>query len=179
MGLGSIGHLMNTLQIDRVVKAIVDGEEDYAEIAARAEVESSELGPYVEVVDRAISLMRGFYKFGHENMKPSHLPPPKNPYYDATKALDVQLGEYYAFEAVQRKGITRERCVWTCGQLGLAPERAETAIDNVIMPWREANGWRTYVRVESGDRYILQDKPPVKLKRHLERLLESLAEPRG
>ncbi len=169
---------MNTLQAERTVKAIVDGIDDYAEIAAQAGVEPPELVKYDEVVDRAISLMRGFYKYGHENMKPAGLPPPKNPYFDKDKGIDAQAPEYFAHEAVQRNNMDRERCIFTCGQFGLDAVAAETAIDNVIMPWREANGWRTYVRVESEGRYVLQDKPPVKLKRHLERLLEQLAAPR-
>ena len=172
--MDSIGGLMNTLQADRTVKAIVDGVEDYAEIAAQAGVEPTELVEQSETVDRAIQLMRGFYKYGHENMKPAGLPPPKNPYFDSAKGIDAQSPEYYAYEAVQRGNIDRERCVWTCGQLGLESDAAETAIDNVCMPWRETNGWRTYVRVEEGGRFVLQDKPPVKLKRHLERLLEQL-----
>jgi hypothetical protein len=175
MGLGSIGGPMEKLQADRIVKAIVDGGDDYAKIAGQAGIAPIELLKYVEVVDRAISLMRGFYKFGHENMQPAGMPPPKNPYFDAGKTIDAQAPEYYAFEAVQRGGIERERCIWTCGQLGLEPAAAETAIDNVIMPWREANGWRTYARMDAGGRYVLQDKPPVKLKRHLDRLLEQLA----
>jgi hypothetical protein len=165
---------MNTLQADRVVKAIVDGVDEYAEIADRSGVEPTTLVKHDEVVDRAIQLMRGFYKYGHENMKPAGLPPPKNPYLNAEKGIDAQSPEYYAYEAVQRGNIDRERCIWTCGQLGLEADAAETAIDNVSMPWREANGWRTYVRVVEGGRFVLQDKPPVKLKRHLERLIEQL-----
>jgi hypothetical protein len=75
---------------------------------------------------------------------------------------------------VQRGNINHERAVWTCTQLGLKKEAADTAIDNVCMPWRDANGWRTYVRREANGRYVLQDKPPVKLKRHLERMCRSL-----
>jgi hypothetical protein len=172
--MDSIGGLMNTLQADRVVKAIVDGVDEYAKIAELAGIDPTELVTYEEVVDRAIQLMRGFYKYGHENMKPAGLPPPKNPYFNPETGIDVQCAEYYAYEAVQRGNINRERCIWTCGQLGLEAEEAETAIDNVIMPWRETNGWRTYVRVEEGGRFVLQDKPPVKLKRHLGRLLEQL-----
>ena len=167
---------MDALQADRVIKTIVDGVDDYAEIAAQAGVEPSELVEHAEVVDRAIQLMRGFYKYGHENMKPAGMPPPKNPYFDVEKQIDAQPPEYYAYEAVQRGNINRERCLWTCGQLGLEPDLAGTAIDNVIMPWREPNGWRTYVRVGEDGRYVLQDKPPVKLKRHIERLIEKLSE---
>lgn len=170
----SIGGLMNTLQADRVVKAIVDGVDEYAEIAAHSGVEPTELVQHAEVVDRAIQLMRGFYKYGHENMKPAGLPPPKNPYFNAVKGIDEQPPEYYAFEAVQRNNIDRERSIWTCGQLGLDAAVAETAIDNVCMPWRDANGWRSYARVEQDGCFVLQDKPPVKLKRHLERILEKL-----
>jgi len=165
---------MNTLEADRVLKAIVDGVSDYAEIAIRADVDPVELVKHSEVLDRAIQLMRGFYKYGHENMKPAGLPPPRNPYFDAEIELDAQQPEYYAYEAVQRGNINRERAVWTCGQLGLNKEDAEKAIDNVCMPWRKANGWRTYVCQEAGGRYVLQDKPPVKLKRHLEMMHSSL-----
>lgn len=157
------------------MKAIVDGEDDYGRIAARARVEPVELVEYAEVVDRAIQLMSGFYKYGHENMKPAGMPPPRNPYFDAEKQIDAQPAEYYAYEAVQRGNVDCDRCLLVCGQLGLEPAAAEMAIDNVSMPWREANGWRTYVRVEENGRHVLQDKPPAKLKRHLERLLEKLA----
>jgi len=174
--MDSIGGLMNTLQADRIVKAIVDGVEAYAEIARRADVEPAELVKHDEVVDRAIQLMRGFYKYADENMKPAGLPPPRNPYFDSEKGIDAQSPEYYAYEAVQRGNIDRERCIWTCGQLGLEAEDAEMAVDNVCMPWREANGWKTYVRVEEAGRFVLQNKPPVKLKRHLGRLLEQLVD---
>jgi hypothetical protein len=172
--MDSIGALMNELQAERIMKAIVDGVEEYAEIAARAGAEPADLVEQAEVLDRAIQLMRGFYKYGHENMKPAGLPPPKNPYFDGGKGLEEQGAEYFAYEAVQRNNMDRARCIWTCGQLGLDADAAETAIDNVCMPWRAANGWRTYVREVAG-RYVLQDKPPVKLKRHLERFLEALS----
>lgn len=165
---------MNKLEIDRVVKAIVDGEDKYARIAELSGVDATELVKYSELLDRAISLMNGFYKFGHENMKPAGLPPPPNLYFNMEKGLDEQSPEYYAFEAVQRNQITRERAIWTCGQLGLAEDQIETAIDNVIMPWREVNGWRSYAQLSEKGGYILQDKPPVKLKRHLDRLLQEL-----
>lgn len=165
---------MNTLQADRVVKAIVDGVNEYSVIAKRAEVDPVELVAHEEVLDRAIQLMRGFYKYGHENMKPAGLPPPKNPYFDAEKGIDAQSPEYFAYEGVQRGNANRERCVWLCRQFGLDSDAAERAVDNVIMPWREANGWRTYVREEEDGRYVLQDKPPVKLKRHLGQILQAL-----
>jgi hypothetical protein len=175
--MDSIGGLMTTLQIDRIIKAVVDGVDSYALIAEQAGVEPAELVNVDKALDQAIALLRGFYKFGHENMKPAGMPPPKNPYFDTDKGIDEQAPEYYAYEAVQRGSVDRERCLWICGQLGLDPDTAETAIDNVMMPWRKANGWRTYVRVEPGGRYVLQDKPPVKLKRHLDRLLKTLAQP--
>lgn len=173
-GMTSISSPMNTVQADRVVKAIVDGVEAYTEIEARADVEPTELAERAAVLNRAIRLMRGFYKYADENMKPAGLPPPGNPYFNPEKGVDAQLPEYYAFEALQRNGMDRARCIWTCGQLGLEAAAAETAIDNVSMPWREANGWKTYVREEAG-KYILMNQPPVKLKRHLERILDQLA----
>lgn len=172
----SIAGLMEKLQADRVVKAIVDGVESYAELATRADIEPTELVGHAATIDRAIQLMRGFYKYADENMKPAGLPPPPNPYLDKSKGIGEQAPEYYAFEAVQRNNMDRRRCVWTCGQLGLEDEAAAgTAIDNVCMPWREANGWKTYVREENGT-YILQNMPPVKLKRHIDRVLKELAE---
>lgn len=165
---------MNAIEADRVLKAVVDGATDYAEIAKRSNVDPVDLAEHADVLDRAIQLMRGFYKYGHENMKPAGLPPPRNPYYDAAKEVDSQSPEYFAYEAVQRGNINLERAVWTCGQLGLNKEDAEEAIDTVCMPWREANGWRTYVRLEADGRCVLQDKPPVKLKRHLARVHQSL-----
>ncbi len=173
VAVGNIGGLMNKLQVDRIVKAIVDGVENYAQIAARAGVEPAELVKHDAVIDRAIQLMRGFYKYADENMKPAGLPPPPNPYWDKATGIDEQCPEYYAFEAVQRNGMDRERSVWTCGQLGLEAGAAETAIDNVCMPWREANGWKTYAR-ETDGKFVLMNRPPVKLKRHLDRLLDQL-----
>ncbi len=174
--MDSIGDLMDILQADRVMKAIVDGVGGYAEIAERAGVDPVGLVQYEEVLDRAIQLMRGFYKYAHENMKAAGLPPPRNPYFSSENAIDEQSPEYFAYEAVQRGNANRERCLWTCGQFGLEPDEAEIAIDNVIMPWREANGWRTYVREDADGRYVLQDKPPVKLKRHLDQILRKLTE---
>lgn len=169
---------MNNLQIDRLVKAIVDGEDAFVILAERAEIEPAELVKFQPEVDRAISLMSGFYRFADEEMAPAGLPPPKNQYYNIDLPLGEQVPEYYAFEAVQRGSIDRERCVWTVGQFGLDEATAETAIDNVIMPWREANGWRTYAREHADGKYVLQNRPPVKIKRHLERLMVVLGEER-
>ena len=165
---------MNTLKADRVVKAVLDGVEAYAVIAERAGVEPVELVEHAETLDRAIQLARGFYKYADENMKPAGLPPPRNPYLDQTKGIEEQPAEYYAFEAVQRNNMTREKCVWTCGQLGLDAAAAETALDNVALPWRAVNGWKTYAQIDAAGTYVLMDKPPVKLKRHLERILAKL-----
>lgn len=171
---GTISAVMNKQQADRIVKAIVDGVSDYAEIAHRADIDPIELVEHAEVIDRAIQLMKGFYKYGHENMQPAGLPPPKNPYFRSEKSIEAQSPEYFAYEAVQRGNADRERSLWTCGQFGLDQETAETAVDNVIMPWREANGWRTYVREEKDGRYVLQNKPPVKLKRHFDQILKAI-----
>lgn len=168
---------MEKLQAERVLKAVVDGVSDYAGIAQQAGVDPVELVAHAATIDHAIELMRGFYKFGHENMQPAGLPPPPNPYWVKAAPIDAQPPEYYAYEAVQRGNIDRERCLWICGQFGLDAEAAATAIDNVCMPWREANGWRTYVRAEPGGRQVLQDKPPVKLKRLLAGMLSALSQP--
>ncbi|MDF7806268.1 hypothetical protein P4E94_02390 [Pontiellaceae bacterium B12219] len=165
---------MNTLQADRVVKAIVDGVQDYRIIAERGGVEPQELPAFSDTLDRAIQLMRGFYKYAHENMQPIGLPPPPNPYLDTERGIEHQLPEYYAFEAVQRNGMTVERAIWTCGQLGLDADAAETALDTVSMPWRASNGWKTYAQLSSEGTFVLMDKPPVKLKRHIERVLIEL-----
>ena len=166
---------MKKIQADRLLKALVDGESEYRVLAERSGVDPSELVAHSEVIDRAVQLMRGFYKYGHENMKPAGLPPPPNPYLDKEKGIDEQAPEYYAFEAVQRNGMDRERSIWTCGQLGLDADAAETAVDNVCMPWRDANGWKTYAR-EEGGKFVLMDKPPVKLKRHLDRMMTELCD---
>jgi hypothetical protein len=165
---------MNALQADRLIKAIVDGGADYAQLAKAAELDPVELVRYAEVVDRAIGLMDGFYKYGHENMAPAGMPPPKNPYFNLDQSMESQPPEYYAYEAVSRGGVDRARCIWICEQFGLDAATAEDAIDHVCMPWRPRNGWKTYVRAEPNGRYILQNKPPVKLKRHLERLRDAL-----
>jgi hypothetical protein len=171
---GSIRTPMNALQADRVVKAIVDGVDEYSRIAELAGVDPVELVEHGEAIDRAIQLMRGFHKYADENMQPAGLPPPKNPYLDIGRGIDAQCPEYYAYEAVQRGNIDRDRSIWTCGQLGLDQATAETAIDNVCMPWRVSNGWKSSVRMAENGRFVLMDKPPVKLKRHLERLLSGL-----
>ena len=166
---------MKKIEADLLLKAIVDGEEEYRVLAERSGVELSVLTGHTEVIDRAIQLMRGFYKYGHENMKPVGLPPPKNPYYTAGKDIDEQLPEYYAFEAVMRGSTTRSQCVMVCGKFGVDAADAEAALDNVIIPWREINGWRSYAQEKRG-RYVLQDKPPVKLKRLLDRILADLTD---
>ncbi len=166
---------MEKLQAERVLKAIVDGVEKYAKIAERANIDPVELTEYSEVLDRAIQLMRGFYKYGHENMKPAGLPPPPNPYLNKTKGIEEQPPEYFAFEAVQRNGMDRAKCIFTCGQLGLDEKTAETAVDTVSIPWRPANGWKTYVQCDADGNYVLMDKPPVKLKRLLEGFLSQLS----
>jgi len=165
---------MEKIIAERVLKAIVDGVTDYSEIAGRSGVDPIELVKREDTIDRAIQLMKGFYKYGHENMKPAGLPPPRNPYFSSDKSIEEQSPEYFAYEAVQRGNANRERSLWTCGQFGLEPEAAVKAIDNVIMPWRDANGWRTYVREEVDGHYVLQDKSPVKLKRHIDRMMQSL-----
>ena len=165
---------MNALQADRIVKAIVDGVESYSKIATLAGVDPVELVEHAEVIDRGIQLVRGYRKYADEGMQPAGLPPPKNPYFDKGKAIDAQCPEYYAYEAVQRGNTDRERSIWTSGQLGLDKATAETAIDNVCMPWRVSNGWKTYVLTDESGRYVLMDKPPVKLKRHLENLISAL-----
>jgi hypothetical protein len=167
---------MNSMQADRVMKAVVDGVEEYVQLSQRSGAEPVDLAAQSETLDRAIQLMRGFYTYGHENMKPAGIPAPRNPYFDADASVDTQPPEYYAYEAVQRGGVNRARCLSICGQFGLAPETAEQALDNVIMPWREANNWRTYVRENEDGIYVLQDKPPVKLKRLLERFLQQLVD---
>ena len=70
---------MNHLEADRVLKAVVDGVVDYRVIADRSGLETAVLIDYAEVLDRAIQLMRGFFKYAHENMKPAGLPPPPGP----------------------------------------------------------------------------------------------------
>lgn len=162
------------MQAEQVVKAVLDGEAAYDRIAARAGVEPVELVQFDEVVDRAIQLVRGFNKYGREDMHPVGLPPPSNPYHDVACSIDAQPAEYYAFEAVQRRGMTPERAVWTCGQFGVEAAEAVVAIDNVAMPWREANGWRSYAQMTPAGTFVLYDRPPAKLRRHLERLLGQL-----
>ncbi|MBN2704531.1 MAG: hypothetical protein JXR23_10000 [Pontiellaceae bacterium] len=159
-----------------MMKAVVDGVEEYAQLAQCSGADPVELAAQSETLDRAIQLMRGFHKYGHENMKPAGIPAPKNPYLKPDTPIDAQPPEYYAYEAVQRGGVNRARCLSICEQFGLAPETAEQALDNVIMPWREANHWRTYVRENADGMYVLQDKPPVKLKRHLDRFLQQLVD---
>ena len=106
-GNASIRVLMNALQADRIVKAIVDGVESYSKIATLAGVDPVELVEHAEVIDRGIQLVRGYRKYADEGMQPAGLPPPKNPYFDKGKAIDAQCPEYYAYEAVQRGNTDR------------------------------------------------------------------------
>ncbi len=165
---------MNELEADRVLKAVVDGVVDYKMIAERADMDPVALVEKTEVIDRAIGLMRGFYKYAHENMKPAGLPPPPNPYLNKEMGIEEQVAEYFAFETVQRQNMSQEKSIWTCGQLGLDEASAETALENVSMPWRISNGWKTYAQLNAEGFYVLMDKPPVKLKRHIDRILSEL-----
>ena len=157
-----------------MLKAILDGVDDYTTIAALSGIEPTELVEHEETLDRAIQLMRGFYKWGHENMKPAGLPPPPNPYLNKELPIDEQGDEYFAFEAIQRNAPDMEKAIFTCGQLGLVREAAENAIENIIIPWREVNGWKTYAQRQEDGRLQLMDKPPVKIHRHIHRFLEQL-----
>jgi hypothetical protein len=163
---------MNTLQADLVMKAIVDGVDEYAKIASLSGVDPTELVEHMETLDRAIQLMRGFYKWGHENMTAAGLPPPPNPYLNKEVPIDEQGDEYFAFEAIQRNAPDMEKAIFTCGQFGLDREAAEQAIENIIIPWR--NGWKTYAQRQENGRLQLMDKPPVKIHRHIDRFLEQL-----
>lgn len=167
---------MNKQQLDYLIKALVDGITEIDELAKRAGVDSSALAPLQEEIERATSFVNGFYRFAGENMKPAGLPPPPNPYLDKTKPMDEQTPECYAFEAVQRDGPTFEKCMFVCTQLGLDEEAAKTAIENVCIPWREANGWRSYAKQDASGRFILMDKTPVKMRQPLVRLRERCEE---
>ena len=85
---------------------------------------------------------------------------------------EEQPPEYFAFEAVQRNHMTRTKCLFVCTQLGLDEEAAQTAIDNVCIPWRTGNGWRSYVQLDADGIYTLMNKAPVKIKLPLARLKE-------
>ena len=154
------------------MKAIIDGVDEYAKIAELSGVEPTELVEHTETLDRAIQLMRGFYKWGHENMKPAGLPPPPNPYLNREAEMVDQSDEYFAFEAIQRNAPDLEKAIFTCAQLGLERDAAEKAIENIIIPWR--NGWKTYAQRQENGRLQLMDKPPVKIHRHIDRFIDSL-----
>lgn len=164
--------LMNKKQLDHLMKALVDGITETDALAARAGVSAAELTPLQGEIERAVSFVNGFYRFAGENMKPAGLPPPHNPYLDKTRPMDEQVPECYAFEAVQRDGPTFSQCLFVCTQLGLDEETARTAIDNVCIPWRKENGWRSYVRQNADGRFVLMDKTPVKMRQPLSRLRE-------
>jgi hypothetical protein len=163
---------MNENQLDDLIKALVDGITETDELAVRANTEPEQLAPLQGEIERAISLVDGFFRFAGENMKPVGLPPPPNPYRNRDLPLDEQPPEYFAFEAVTRGTTTLEKCLFTCRQLGLDDETARTAVDNVCIPWREANGWRSYVKQNAAGRFVLMDKAPVKLRQPLVRMRE-------
>jgi hypothetical protein len=166
---------MNANQLDYLIKALVDGVTATEELAKRAGVEPAKLAPLQEEIDRAVSFVNGFMRFASEEMKPVGLPPPRNPYLNKELPMDEQPPECYAFEGVQRDGPSFEQCLFVCTQLGLDEETARTAIDNVSIPWRETNGWRSYAKQTANGRYILMDKTPVKLRQPLIRLRERCA----
>ena len=161
---------MNAQQLDFLIKALLDGVDDTAELAARAGVTVAELDPLQGEFDRGISLIRGFRQYASENSKPAGLPPPPNLYLNREADIDEQPPEYYAFEAVQRGRTSLKECLIICEKLGVDEKTAQPAIENVCIPWREANGWRSYARQEAGGTLILMDKTPVKIKLPLQRL---------
>ena len=163
---------MNTQQLDYLTKALLDGITETAVLAKRAGISPEELTPLQEEIDRAISFIDGFYRFASEEMKPVGLPPPPNPYLNKELPMDEQSPECYAFEGVQRDGPFLEQCLFVCTQLGLTEEAAKTAIENVCIPWRKENGWRSYAKQDATGRFILMNKTPVKLRQPLIRLRE-------
>lgn len=163
---------MNAQQLDFLIKALLDGVDDSSDLAARAGVTVAELEPLAGELERGISLIRGFRQFASENAKPSGLPPPPNLYLKRDANMDAQSPECYAFEAVQRGNTNLEKCIFTCTQLGLDKETAKAAIETVCIPWREANGWRSYVQQNTDGTLVLMDKTPVKIRRPLQRLKE-------
>ena len=163
---------MNAQQLDFLIKALLDGVDDTANLAARTGVTVAELEPLQGELERGISLIRGFRQFASENAKPAGLPPPKNLYWNREADIDEQSPEYYAFEAVQRGRTSLEECLDVCKKLGLEADVAQPAIENVCIPWREANGWRSYAQQESDGRLVLMDKTPVKIKLPLQRMRE-------
>ena len=161
---------MNSLQLDLLIKALVDGIVDLNELARRAGVSRTDLTPLEAELERGMSLIRGFYQYASENMKPAGLPPPRNLYFNPKNSIDAQIPEYYAFEAVQRGRTSLEECLLVCQKLGIPAEVARPAIENVSIPWREANAWRSYVQQTANGSLILMDKTPLKIKLPLTRL---------
>ena len=165
---------MNDLQLDLLMKALLDGATNPKTLAERSGLSLEKITELAPALERGFSLIDGFRKFASENAKPVGLPPPPNPYLDREKDMDEQRPECYAFEAIQRGRISIEKCRFTCTQLGIAEDDVQTAIDTVCIPWREANGWRSYAMLDANDCYVLMDKAPVKIKRPLEHLRRRL-----
>lgn len=163
---------MNEKQLDYLIKALVDGVTQPEELAKRADVEPAALAPLQVEIERAVSFVKGYYDFASEEIKPVGLPPPPNPYLDKTLPMDEQPPECFAFEAVQRENMNLDKCLFVCTQLGLDVETAREAIDTVSIPWREANGWRSYAQLNASGCYVLMNKTPVKMKLPLVRLRE-------
>lgn len=163
---------MNAQQLDFLIKALLDGVSDTLELATRAGATVAELEPLQAELERGISLIRGFRQFASENAKPAGLPPPPNLYLNRDANMDEQSPECYAFEAVQRGNTNLKKCIFTCTQLGLDEATAKAAIENVCIPWREANGWRSYVQQRADGTLVLMDKAPVKIRLPLQRLKE-------
>jgi hypothetical protein len=163
---------MNAQQLDFLIKALVDGIVDLNELARRAGVVRTDLTPLEAELERGMSLIRGFYQYASENMKPAGLPPPRNLYHNPEKSIDAQSPEYYAFEAVQRGRTSMDECLIVCQKLGIPAEIARPAIENVSIPWREINGWRSYAQQTASGTLILMNKTPLKIKLPLTHLRE-------
>lgn len=166
---------MNDLQLDYLVKALLDGVTATEELAARSGIEQTRLVQLENELERGASLIRGFNQFASENMKPAGLPPPKNLYFNPEMDIDEQIPEYYAFEAVQRGITSLDECLRVCKKLGIEADLARPAIENVCIPWREINGWRSYAKQNAAGHLVLMDKTPVKIKKPLEHLRKRLS----
>ncbi len=167
-------------QRDWIIKAVVDGADSIKQVIHWTHLPEQIFEPIREELEQIIGFYSRFERFARESMCDVDFPPPPNPYHDADRSIDGQLPIYYAYEAVSRGNVTRERAIWVCEKLGLEDAEARAALDAVCMPWTQANSWQSYVRsyydeLGSETHLFLQTQTPMKLKPHINRWLTSTA----
>lgn len=169
---------MKEEQADRLILSILDRAETAEQVSQLSAVPLDFIQENWEDIGRLAEAARLHFRFVPEDVTNITFPPPPNPYLDKSAAMDAQCNEYMAYEALGRGTMDLERAIWICGQLGIEKDAAAIAIENVLMPWREANGWRSYARssidMKGKINIALQTRPPVKLAARIRKWKQQL-----